>query len=282
MAQFVPSDVRVAARSEHHAAEQLADHAAANEANRDDGAVRVVPWAHSVQFYDDLSVLAFALADFLTPGFEAGQSVIVMAGAPCRHALERELLARGFDASLAAADGRVVLADARETLAAFMVDGMPDPERFEVVVGRVLDAGLAASRHPTVRVFGEMVDMLWKDGRADAAIRLEQLWNELAISRPFSLLCAYEMSDFRRAEDAMAFRRICGEHERVIPTDSYTGMSDAMRMREISILQQRARALEFEIEQRKELESQLAPWPSARAPRRKPERRAGRKASSSP
>jgi signal transduction histidine kinase len=65
------------------------------------------------------------------------------------------------------------------------------------------------------------------------------------------------MSNFRRETDSEAFRRICGQHERVVPTESYTEVDDAARMREISLLQQRARALENEIEQRKELERQL-------------------------
>jgi hypothetical protein len=42
-----------------------------------------------------------------------------------------------------------------------------------------------------VRVFGEMVSLLWDAGLIDAAVELEVLWNELGVQYPFSLLCAY-------------------------------------------------------------------------------------------
>jgi hypothetical protein len=41
-----------------------------------------------------------------------------------------------------------------------------------------------------------MVDLLWRGGQAEAAIRLEVLWNELASTRTFSLLCGYAIGNF--------------------------------------------------------------------------------------
>jgi hypothetical protein len=35
-----------------------------------------------------------------------------------------------------------------------------------------------------------------KDGLTTAAIKLEVLWNQLAMTREFSLLCAYSMGNF--------------------------------------------------------------------------------------
>jgi signal transduction histidine kinase len=102
-----------------------------------------------------------------------------------------------------------------------------------------------------------MVDLLWHDGNTDGAIRLEQLWNELARVHQFSLLCAYAMGHFRTEADAAGFRAICEQHGHVIPTERYTQASERARLVEISTLQQRARALESEIEHRKELERRL-------------------------
>jgi hypothetical protein len=39
----------------------------------------------------------------------------------------------------------------------------------------------AAARFPRVVAFGEMVSLLWSKGRHDAALHLEELWNDLAI-----------------------------------------------------------------------------------------------------
>ena len=41
-----------------------------------------------------------------------------------------------------------------------------------------------------------MVDLLWKQGKTEAAIRLEVLWNNLADSHVFSLLCGYAIGNF--------------------------------------------------------------------------------------
>jgi len=93
-----------------------------------------------------------------------------------------------------------------------------------------------------------MVELLWKDGRREAVIELEEMWNRLAALQPFSLLCAYEMSNFPGAGDMDPFDRICGAHTRVVPAESFhQEWGIDTRQREIARLQQRARALENEI-----------------------------------
>jgi hypothetical protein len=41
-----------------------------------------------------------------------------------------------------------------------------------------------------------MVDVLWQAGQTAAAIRLEMLWNQLAQTHSFALLCGYSMGHF--------------------------------------------------------------------------------------
>ena len=52
-----------------------------------------------------------------------------------------------------------------------------------------------ASKQGRIAVFGELVALLWADGKPPEAIRVEQLWNDLAKSHSFSLLCAYPIAD---------------------------------------------------------------------------------------
>jgi signal transduction histidine kinase len=109
-----------------------------------------------------------------------------------------------------------------------------------------------------VAIFGEMVALLWAEGKAEAAIRLEQLWNGLAPVESFSLFCAYPMSCFEREEDAGLFLKVCNEHSAVIPTESYMGLaSEDERLRTISQLQQKAKALETEVTEHKRLRQEL-------------------------
>ena len=213
--------------------------------------------SHLVQFYEDEAFLAAAVGDFLAAGLTVGQSLVVIATPPHRDAFVGRLGSEGFDVDVVRRRGQLTLLDARETLSAFMRGGMPDPERFDATIAPVLERSGRRSDHAVLRLYGEMVDLLWKDGNAEGAVRLEELWNELGSRYAFSLLCAYGMGGFYRSADTEHFQRICRQHTHVIPTERYTRADDGARLVEISLLQQRARALEAEIGQRKVLEGRL-------------------------
>lgn len=142
---------------------------------------------HGVHVYGDAGELVESVRRFLEAGFAAGRPGLVIATPAHRAAI---------DAVLDAPAGLLTSLDAEEALATFMVDGMPSAERFEAVVGGIVDE--LALRFPgvTIRAFGEMVDILWQRGERDAALALEGLWNELARTRAFALLCGYRLDIF--------------------------------------------------------------------------------------
>jgi signal transduction histidine kinase len=213
--------------------------------------------SHDVQFYENDYFLAAAVGDFLADGLTAGQPLIVIATQPHRDEFLLRLKAKGLDTDYAARSGSLVMLDAREMLAHFMDGDMPHPVRFRDTLGSVVENSTRASSHQCIRAYGEMVDLLWKDGNTEGAIRLEELWNDLATTYSFSLLCAYAMGNFYKESHSSAFQRICERHGHVIPTEAFTNADDALRLREITLLQQRAQALENEISHRKELEERL-------------------------
>jgi signal transduction histidine kinase len=107
-------------------------------------------------------------------------------------------------------------------------------------------------------VFGEMVALLWSVGKTDAAIQLEQLWNGLARRHEFDLACAYPSYFFDRPEHAESFLKVCSAHSALIPDESYTGLDgDDARLRAIVALQQKARALDSEVAEHKQLQLEL-------------------------
>ena len=135
------------------------------------------------------------------------------AGCRDRRAVKCEAFRRkrelSFDGIASAERGNV--ADA-EDASTFMKDGRTDAARSQSV-GGVL-GNLTGGRHGvTVRAFGEMVDWLWKNDATEAAIRLEVLWNELANTRAFSLLCGYSMGNFYKHG---AYENICSQHTHVV------------------------------------------------------------------
>src|SRR5581483_1751936 len=208
--------------------------------------------AHFVQFYEGDTFLVDEVSRFIGSGLQAGDAGIVIATPPHREALQARLRPPAGD------PGSYIVLDARETLSRFMHGGSPDEQRFHDTVGALVRdaAGNGARR---VRAFGEMVAVLWEEGKPEAAIRLEQLWNDLATRHSFSLFCAYPMRAFARSEDARGFMHVCAEHTHVRPSESIGVPSDDLeaRNRIVARLQQRASALESEIARRKQTEQAL-------------------------
>ena len=209
---------------------------------------------HDVQFYDGEDFLVRSVAKFLAEGIRAGQPYIVIATGPHREQYAKALRRMGFDNDEVFSGREAVWLDARDTLSAFMEGGRPNRELFFATVGNVFEGVMNKRSYLVVRAYGEMVDLLWKDGNAQGTIALEELWNELAAKYSFSLLCTYSMNNFQEEADSEGFRRICAQHVHALPTEEYLEASDSERLRQLAMLQQRSRALDVEISRRVELE----------------------------
>lgn len=204
--------------------------------------------AHTVQFYDEDSGMIQGVCDYIGDALREGNSALVVATPAHRETLMARLVERGLDVSQATAEGRYLELDAEETLSRFIQEGWPDPERYQQTVGRAVSQVKSAARGnpPRLAAFGEMVAILWAQGKKETALRLEQLWNELQKSEPFSLRCAYPMKGFDRQEHADGFLAICQEHSHVIPGEGFTSLTtEDARLRTVSQLQQKAKALDL-------------------------------------
>ena len=175
---------------------------------------------HAVRFYENDKSLAQIVGDFLGEGLAEGHPAIVVAAAAQRAAILRALIAKELDIVKLQASGDLVLLDAHDMLEAFMTDGTPDPAQFKDVMCEVLGKACRGRTNCTLRIYGQMVDVLWKEGKQDAAIRLEMLWNQLAASEAFSLLCGYAMGHFYKD---IHLDEICRQHSHVIPAGGQPG-----------------------------------------------------------
>lgn len=165
---------------------------------------------HFVQVYRDQAFLSSAVGEYIGTGLAQGDGAIIIAG-PEHRAAFLETIQPGD----ALQRGQLVLLDAEETLGRFHpASGTPDWQAFHALVG-----GLIAKMrldYPAVRAYGEMVDVLWQRGEREAAIRLEEFWNELAKLQTFSLLCAYRM-DHLDPQSYGALECVCKVHTHLIP-----------------------------------------------------------------
>ncbi len=171
---------------------------------------------HVVLFYRDEQELTERVSEYLLPAVQDGGVAIVVATSDHRRSFERHLAEAGVDVAAARARGVYLAADASETMRGFMVADCPDPGRFWQAISPLLRQ--AAKAGQPVRVFGEMVSLLWDAGLIDAAIEVEAMWNELGGQYPFSLLCAYQAQPVSCAHQFDALTEVCRFHTQVTGT----------------------------------------------------------------
>jgi hypothetical protein len=169
---------------------------------------------HAVRFYKDEQSLARVVCDFIAEGFVLSLPGVIIATPAHRAAILDYLSAKGADVAGLQAAGDLTMLDADTLLEGFMVDGMPDAARFRSAMTPVLEKASKGRRDRVIRAYGEMVDVLWKAGHTVAAIRLEMLWNDLAHTHEFALLCGYSIGNFYK--DA-ARQQIARQHTHVLP-----------------------------------------------------------------
>ena len=188
---------------------------------------------HRVQFFETDSSLYPAIDQFFSTGQKAGEPLAVYATLSHRQGFKQHLRSLGHDVEALCQSGQLAFFDAEETLARVMVDDKPDPALFNSLIGGALDVLRLNSGHGRVRAYGEMADLLWKQGNPQATVALEALWNAFSIERSFALFCGYFLN---------AHGKTSGDHD---STD------------EMALLRRRAATLEAEVEHRKRLEGAL-------------------------
>ena len=162
-----------------------------------------LPAVHSVHIYENDDSLITRLCAIVATSLRLGDSALIIATADHRECLVAALKEVGIDPRACARDGRYIMFDARQLLATFMRDAMPDAALFRQSIGSVLlDARRRAdSRSQGLIAFGEMVALLWQDGNKPAALKLEELWNGAMRDVAFHLHCAYPRQSFRATCD---------------------------------------------------------------------------------
>jgi hypothetical protein len=171
--------------------------------------------AHVVQFYTDDSVLLDGLASSFGKALRAGESVVVVMTKSHEKGIRKRLTAQGINLKETTEQGRFIAMETGKALDLFMERGSPNRQKFLREFGNIIRTAENAAdvKNRRVVVFGEMVAVLWKEKQLEAAIRLEQLWNELAKTRFFFLHCAYPAKGMQ----GEPYHTICAEHAVVLP-----------------------------------------------------------------
>src|SRR5262249_23185106 len=135
---------------------------------------------HFVQLYgSDERLLAENVARFLTEGLRRGDRLLVIATEAHAQAFYKQIQ------DLDAHRQQVRWLDAKEALGQFMKGGQPDWKLFKRAIGSAIGNFGGRPAGAGLGLYGEMVGILWNEGKYAAAIRLEQFWNQLLHSQPF-------------------------------------------------------------------------------------------------
>lgn len=181
-----------------------------------DGTTTAAGRFHAAKFYETSESLCRIVAEFLGDGLRAHQPALAIVTPEHRAGIVAELGARHIDVKAVQDAGDLLLLDVTEVLTTFMVDGMPDAGLFLASTTRSIEQLRQGRKDCTMRAYGELVDVLWKAGQDAAAIRVELLWNRLAATHDFSLLCGYAMGNFYKRAGLNAISR---EHSHVVSPD---------------------------------------------------------------
>lgn len=168
---------------------------------------------HAVLFSESDDELVQAAAEWLGGALSGGGAAVVIATPGHRLALDERFHAAGVDLEAVSRQGSLIALDAAETLDRLTPGGSFDPQAFADVVGTIVRA--AAAERP-VRAFGEMVALLWEDGRVLEAIQLEASWDQLVQETSTSLLCAYPGTLVDEHRYSAEFESVCRLHSSVV------------------------------------------------------------------
>ena len=215
--------------------------------------------SHTAHFYWSDFALAAAMGQKLARVLASGGAAAVIATQAHRIAFERQLAACGVSVAEAAIEGRWLALDAFEALSTFMVEGWPDARRFHAEMSGIVEQLASSIKTPDgqVSIYGEMVSVLWEAGKTDASLRIEELWNDLALTRKFHLSCGWPLCFFPRGEEGASIEKICSKHDHVVPAFGCSTMSETAPLQSSAVWQIRAQALEQELQQSRKVQEML-------------------------
>lgn len=149
------------------------------------------PHSHIVYPCANETLIGEAVVTFASAGLRKGDAVILLTTQPRRELIEDRLAREFFDVKELQDTGQLAFIDAATMLSELVSEGTPDAAKFKAAVERVIDR--AASGDRKVRIFGEMVSLLYSANQIPAAEKLEEFWNQLVASHSISLFCAYSL-----------------------------------------------------------------------------------------
>lgn len=172
---------------------------------------------HEVEFYRNDASFLDRCARFMGTALANGDSVILAVTLSHANTLRQRLESEGCDVAEATERGRYLVLEPACVLSEFLVNDHPDSARFIKTVTNLFETALkaASGNDPRVAACGECSALLYAEGKAEAAVEIERLFDEFARAHDVDVLCGYPLEGFRSEEEHAIFQRICAAHSTV-------------------------------------------------------------------
>ena len=171
---------------------------------------------HEMLIYSDDAVLLESFTRFVAAALRAGNPAIVIATKSHLDGLFQSLNTEGLDVPAGTEKGTFIPLDVTEVLSTFMVNDLPDPVRFmDAATDLIQSAKAAKGAHARIAACGVCAPRLWAEGKTDAAVWVERMWDDLAKAHQLDIVCAYPASNFLDGKEERAYKSICTQHTTV-------------------------------------------------------------------
>lgn len=182
---------------------------------------------HELEIYPNDASFLEGFAKFIAGGLNAGNAVVAFATETHRQGLFQKLEAEGFDLDALIRSASYTSVDVYEALSLFMPNDQPDPARFGHAVNRFVETAGKAPSGGTRRVTacGECAPLLWTEGKLDAALRVEELWDEASHRYGLNTLCGYLSGTLEGEKGHQIFQKISSLHATAVPCVSALQLS---------------------------------------------------------
>jgi CheY-like chemotaxis protein len=180
----------------------------------------VRPGSHAVQFYDSEQFVQRAIAEFFTDSARPGGPLILVSRPRTFQGVAAHLGSGRYGPAINA--DRIQFFDAEAALPQIMQGESLDLAGAERLLKQIISQSSPSHAQGSVRLYGEVVDILCDSGRYSAALQFEGLASSLFNFQPqLSILCGYAVERFN-FDPLDQLRVVCREHTHVIPAESFT------------------------------------------------------------
>jgi CheY-like chemotaxis protein len=187
-----------------------------------------VPGSHAVQFYDNEQFIQRAIAEFFAQGTRSADPLILVSRPRTFEAVAAHLGSRRYGSTNDIAD-RIQFFDAEAALPQIMEGENLNLVSAECLLKQILLQSCPSHARGTVRLYGEVVDILCQRGAHSAALQFEGLAGSIFDLQPqLSILCGYANARFKDDTNAGQLRAVCQKHTHVIPAESFTAPANRM------------------------------------------------------